>query len=84
MGRKSEANSQLESSRSSSPLVPLIWSAATATSSLPPMASYAELVVLFMEIAKFTGSQAPLSTSSKVKVEKVGKERGEIGRGVRR
>lgn len=83
MGKKSENNSQLESSKSGFPLVPLIWRAATATSSLLPMTSYAWLVVLFMEIAKFTASQAPLSTSSKVKVQNVGKEREEIG-GIRR
>lgn len=59
--------------------VPLIWRAATATSSLLPMTSCAELVFLFMEMAKFTGSQAPLSTSSKVKVQKVGKEKEGMG-----
>lgn len=69
--------------KAASPLVPLIWRAATATSSLLPMTSYAWLVVLFMEIAKFMASQAPLSTSSKVKVQNVGKEREEIG-GIRR
>lgn len=42
---------------------------------------YAKLVILFVEIAKFTGSQPPLSNSGQVKAQKVAKEREERGGG---
>lgn len=83
LAKKSENNSWLESWKNGFPLVPLIWRAATAASSLLPLTSCAKLVVLFMEIAKFTGSWAPLSTSSNVKVQKMGEEREEVV-GIRR
>lgn len=44
---------------------------------------YAKLVVLFMEIAKFTGSWPPLPNSSKVKAQKVAKESEKRG-GIKR
>lgn len=44
---------------------------------------YAKLVVLFMEIAKFTGSWPPLPNSSKVEAQKVAKESEKRG-GIKR